>query len=66
MADNQEAARARSQERRHERHHHHHHHGHAGHTAVGAIGQSSPLVRLNMAREMIRKANTIMDRMEGI
>jgi len=32
---------------------------------VGAIGQSSPLVRLNMAKEMIRKANSVMDRMEN-
>ena len=31
---------------------------------VGAIGQSSPLVRLNMAKEMIRKATAVMDRME--
>merc|ERR1719186_1192475 len=37
----------------------------AGHT-VGAIGQSSPLVRLNMAKEMIKKANGVMDRMEGV
>ena len=61
-------ARTRSQERRHEaRLHgatiHHHHHG--GHTAMGAIGQSSPLVRLNLAKKMIRDANTVMDRMEG-
>ena len=53
-------ARARSRDRiRHERHAH-------GHAHVGAIGQSSPLVRLNMAKEMIRKANVVMDRMEGI
>jgi len=37
----------------------------SGHT-VGAIGQCSPLVRLNMAKEMIRKANSVMDRMEGV
>ena len=39
--------------------HHHHHH------AVGAIGQSSPLVRLNLARDLIRRAGLVMDRMEG-
>ena len=37
---------------------HHHHH------AVGAIGQSSPLVRLNLARDLIRRAGLVMDRME--
>jgi len=37
-----------------------------GHTHAGAIGQSSPLVRLNMAKEMIKKATRTMDRMEGI
>ena len=57
-------ARARSRERfRHGAGGGHTHHGH---TAVGAIGQSSPLVRLNMAKDMIRKANGIMDRIEGI
>ena len=57
-------ARARSRDRARERlaqHHHGHHH----HTSVGAIGQSSPLVRLNLAKDMIRKANGLMDRMEG-
>ena len=42
-----------------------HIHHHPAHAAMGAIGQSSPLVRLNMAKEMIKKANTVMDRMEG-
>ena len=60
-------ARTRSQERRHEArmhgaHIHHHHHGTLG---MGAIGQSSPLVRLNLAKKMIKDANTVMDRMEG-
>ena len=61
-------ARTRSQERRHEArmqahiHHHHHHRG----PAAAAIGQSSPLVRLNLAKKMIKDANTVMDRMEGI
>jgi hypothetical protein len=32
---------------------------------AGAIGQSSPLVRLNVARDMLRQANRIMDRMEN-
>ena len=32
---------------------------------TGALGQSSPLVRLNVAREMLRQANRIMDRMEN-
>ena len=60
-------ARTRSQERRHEARmaahiHHHHHRG----PAAAAIGQSSPLVRLNLAKKMIKDANTVMDRMEGI
>ena len=59
-------ARTRSQERRHEArmqaHIHHHHRG----PAAAAIGQSSPLVRLNLAKKMIKDANTVMDRMEGI
>jgi len=60
-------ARARSRDRGHNagvRHIHVQGSTGAGHT-VGAIGQSSPLVRLNMAKEMIRKANAVMDRMEG-
>lgn len=63
LAESHEA-RARSRDRARERlgqHHHGHHH----HTSVGAIGQSSPLVRLNLAKDMIRKASGLMDRMEG-
>jgi len=59
-------ARARSRDRGPSagvRHFHVQGGGGAAHT-VGAIGQSSPLVRLNMAKEMIRKANAVMDRME--
>ena len=50
------------------RHHgggHHHHHAH-GHIGVGTVGQSSPLVRLNLAKDMIKRANDVMDRIEGI
>lgn len=32
---------------------------------AGAIGQSSPLVRLNVARDMLRQANRILNRMEN-
>ena len=31
----------------------------------GAIGQSSPLVRLNVAREMLRQANRMLDRLDN-
>jgi len=41
-----------------------HFHVHGG-ERVGAIGQSSPQVRLNLARDMIRQANSVMDRLEG-
>ena len=60
-------ARTRSQERRHEARMHgaHIHHHHVGPATMGAIGQSSPLVRLNLAKKMIKDANTVMDRMEG-
>merc|ERR1712013_403592 len=64
MAENE--ARARSRDRgpgAGVRHFHVQGGGGGAHT-VGAIGQSSPLVRLNMAKEMIRKANAVMDRME--
>ena len=64
LAESHEA-RARSRDRARERMAHHHHHGHHHHTSVGAIGQSSPLVRLNLAKDMIRRANGLMDRMEG-
>ena len=65
VAESEARARSRGASPAGGRHRHTaHFHVHGG-ERVGAIGQSSPQVRLNLARDMIRQANAAMDVMEG-
>jgi hypothetical protein len=65
VAESEARARSRGASPAAGRHRHTaHFHVHGG-ERVGAIGQSSPQVRLNLARDMIRQANAAMDVMEG-
>ena len=66
VAESEARARSRGASPAPGRHRHTaHFHVHGG-ERVGAIGQSSPQVRLNLARDMIRQANATMDVMEGV
>jgi hypothetical protein len=67
LAESEARARSRgsSPAGRHRHTAHFHLHGHHGGERVGAIGQSSPQVRLNLARDMIRQAGAAMDLLEG-